>query len=161
MSKDLCFTQIIGLKLKYTSASEVNTSLKRRLKMCQVTFGLCNLPMNAMNDNHSKPFNSNAIENGYKSPLNELWKRMGHFRRQHKLKVIVMRFLCTIPLSRTIWSSLVSVTKPGRCLLKSTMSWTVRMVISVMCRNSWCWCSDSEPTLDWKREFKGMITIGQ
>ena len=43
------------------------------------------------------------------------------------------------------WSSLHSVWNPGRCLLNSTINWTVSMVISVMWRNKWSDWSDDEP----------------
>ena len=35
------------------------------------------------------------------------------------------------------WSSRHKVWNPGRCLLNSTINWTVSIVISVMCRNKW------------------------
>lgn len=57
--------------------------------------------------------------------------------------------LCT--LSRVIWSSRWSVAKPGSCLENSTMSWTVRIVISVMCLNLMSLVS-SPSKLNWRKE---------
>lgn len=62
--------------------------------------------------------------------------------------------LCT--LSRVIWSSRWSVAKPGSCLENSTMSWTVRIVISVMCLNLMSLVS-SPSKLNWRKETEATL----